>query len=340
MYIGGADGDGQMHLVLEVLANAHDQYLAGRCSSVRIDVDADGAVCITDDGPGMPLDATGAWPGLHSLLTTMSDQPTVDGHRPHAHLGMGGIGLFVVNALSERFEISTIRDGTESRALYGRGVVIEPFSSAPTTKPNGTTIRYVPDAQIFLHRRVPRAKLTTVLEDLAFLAPKLTLAWSFAGDSLARDGLAGRVAAQIARPVAEVATYAGTFETPSGPIDVDVALAWDIGACLGASIDSFVNLERTREHGAHVDGLLDGILGFFSTHDREDAERDLVAAVSVMLADVKFGNPTRDRLDSPEAREPVATATKRALEAWAAAYPDRLGALKSHVAGEWPLLET
>ncbi len=331
MYVGGNDGDGQMHLVLDVLANAYDRYLAGRCSSISIAVEADGAVCITDDGPGMQLDPTDTWPGLHAVLSTLSNRPTVDGHRPHAHLGIGGIGLFVVNALSERFEISTVRDGTESRALYGRGVVIEPFSSAPTTKPNGTTIQFVPDAQIFLHRRVARAKLTAVLEDLAFLAPKLTLAWSFAGDSLAREGLAGCVAAQIARPVAEVATYAGTFETPSGPIDVDVALAWSIGYYADATIDSFVNLYRTRSHGAHVDGLLDGIVGFFHTRSRKRAQADLVAAVSVVLTDVKFGNPTRDRLDSIEAREPVAHATKRALEAWAAAHPDQLAALQVHV---------
>ncbi|MGE0396605.1 MAG: ATP-binding protein [Kofleriaceae bacterium] len=333
MYVGDPDdGSGAMHLLLDIIANSFDQYLAGRCTRIDIEVEADGCVCVTDDGPGMSIDATDGRPGLHEILTTMSDRPTVDGHRPHAHLGIGGIGLFVVNALSERFEITTVHEGQRSRALYSRGLVVEELSTTTATSGSGTTIRYLPDSQIFPHARIPRAMLTSTLEDLAFLAPSLTLSWRIAGDSLARAGLAGRVAALLACPVEEVAHYSGTFETPTGPIDVDVALAWKPKSYrVETSIDSFVNLFRTREHGAHVEGLLDGICQFFKIRSRRHVQRELVAAVSVVLSDVKLGNPQKNRLDSLEACDPVAEATRRALEAWATAHPGKVAAARAHM---------
>jgi DNA gyrase subunit B len=332
MYVGDIDdGRGAMQLLLDVIANSYDQHLVGRCTSIDIELEADGSVRVTDDGPGISLEPADGRPGLHEMLTTISNRPTVDGHRPHAHLGIGGIGLFVVSALSERFEITTVHAGTSARAMYSRGRVVEAFTTQSTTHPSGTTIRYRPDPDIFRHPRIPRAQLSAALEDLSFLAPALTLSWRIAGDSLAREGLAGRVAAQMAIAVDDVARYSGTFETPSGPIDVDVAIAWAATEMWrrDAVIDSFVNLYRTREHGVHVEGLLDGICTFRRTRSRKAVRLDLVAAVSVVLTDVKFGNPSKDRLDSPEARAPVAEATKRALDAWAAKHPKKATAVRN-----------
>jgi DNA gyrase subunit B len=116
MYVGDTtDGSGATHLVFEVLGNAFDQYLAGRCSRVEIVVDADGTITVTDDGPGLPVDGDETRPPLEQILTTMSDRPTVDGHKPHVHLWPNGVGLFVVNALSDRFEMVSARDGVEAR---------------------------------------------------------------------------------------------------------------------------------------------------------------------------------------------------------------------------------
>lgn len=322
MYVGDVDGDGPTNLVLELVANALDQHLGGRCQRVEIRIDERGGVRVTDDGPGMSVAPTESRPGLHEMLTTLSDRPTVDGHRPHAHLGSGGLGVFVVNALSERFEITTIHAGVRARAVYARGEVVEAFSTQPTSEASGTTIAYVPDPTIFRHARIERAKLATVLEDLAFLAPGLAISWSVDGEALARTGLAGRVGAQLGCEATEVASHRETFATPAGPLDVEVALAWT-DPFRAAVIDSFVNFMRTREHGAHVDGLLDGICAVARDLTREQVHSGLVAAVAVVLADVTFGNPRKDRLVSVEVRAPVAEATRRALEAWAARHPER-----------------
>jgi DNA gyrase subunit B len=127
MYIGDADsGDGALNMVLEVIANACDQHFAGRCSMIEIDVAANGTITVADDGPGMPVHGGNGLPPIDVLLTRHSHRPTIDGHRPHVHLGPGGLGLFVVNALSERFELATIRDGIAAKTI---GMLLGPVGT-------------------------------------------------------------------------------------------------------------------------------------------------------------------------------------------------------------------
>lgn len=336
MYVGDTeDGSGLINLVLEVLANAYDQYLCGRCTAIRLVVAADGTIEIVDDGPGLTEAGDGVRPPLVELLTKRSDKPTADGHRPHVHLGLGGMGLCVVNALSERFELFSVRDGVAVTAICVRGNFIEPIASTPVDRANGTTVRFRPDRAIFLHARLPRAELTCHLEDLTFLSPRLTLRWTIEGDDLAAAGLAGLVALQARCALADVAYHRGTYATPSGPIEVEVALAApsaDAYPGADATLHSFVNLGRTRGDGYHADGLQDGVAAFVGGR-RKPALRGLVAAVSVALTDVRYGNPTKDRLDSPEARAPVAEATRTALEAWAMTHADAVASWRARADG-------
>src|SRR3569832_945475 len=192
MYVGDTeDGSGLVNLILGVIANAYDHHLAGRCSNISMTIAADGTVSVEDDGPGFCSAGGDGLPPLDTILTQLSTMPTVDGHRPHVHLGLGGLGLAVVNAASEHFELVSVRDGTEVRARYVRGELVEPIATTDTKRASGTRIRFRPDPDIFKHVRVPRAELTRILEDLSFLAPKLRLGWSIAGDDLAARGLVG-----------------------------------------------------------------------------------------------------------------------------------------------------
>jgi DNA gyrase subunit B len=334
MFVGDSrTGEGALNMVLELVANAGDQHLAGRCSTIDVDIAANGTITVEDDGPGIPVHGAGRLPAIHVLLTQRFERATVDGHFPHFHAGYGGAGLAAVNALSERFELVTIRDGIEARTIYARGALIEPLVTAPTRRPSGTRIRFRPDPQIMECPRVPRERLTSYLEDLSFLLPRLTLRWRIAGDDVAAGGLAARVAIEVPCAAAEVANHRGTFDTPEGPIDVDVALAWRESrwhANATPHIDSFVNFERTRLDGSHVEGLIDGAAAFLGRGRRAPHFSGLVGAVAVVLTDVKWGSPTRDRLESPHARAPVAEATQQALARWAAAYPDAAAALREH----------
>ena len=118
MYVGGRGGDAVAHLTLEIVSNAFDQYLAGRCTTIDVRVDPDDAVTVTDDGPGLRAAGQGGVPALTDLLTRFLDEPTADGHRPHVHLGHGGWGLSLVNNLSELVEVVTVR-AARKRAAGG-----------------------------------------------------------------------------------------------------------------------------------------------------------------------------------------------------------------------------
>jgi DNA gyrase subunit B len=321
MYIGATDGSGVLNMLLELMANATDQHLAGRCTRASIEIESDGTITMDDDGPGLSAEGSAGLPPLHEMLTRFSYSPTVDGHRPHVHLGVGGMGLFIVNALSERFELRSVRDGTLTTIAYSRGEVIQPLNTASTDESSGTRIRFRADPDIFKYPRVPRTELTRQLEDLSFLSPGLALSWKVAGDDLAAGGLRARVALGVPCDAQDVATHKGTYSTAKGPIDIEVALAWCVEMNWNGQpvIDSFVNLARTRSHGSHVDGLLHCVRTFFEGH--KDCDRGLFAAVSVMLADVKYGQPERHRLEMAEVIEPVAAATTTALEEWARRRP-------------------
>lgn len=208
---------------------------------------------------------------------------------------------------------------------------------APRKPPSAPPlVRFRPDPALFNPAHAPLAelgKLEHTLEDLALLAPRLGLTWTFAahrepsGDDATAGGLAAYVARAAQCPIDGVAHHRGSHETRNGPIDVEVALAWRDPS--EPAFTSFVNYARTPGHGSHVDGLIDGVHAFLGGRRATASLEGLTAAVAVVLADVKYGNPTKDRLDTLEARGPAAEATRAALAAWALAYPEAATALRA-----------
>lgn len=316
MYVGATDdGSGSLHLLLEVAANAIDQVLLGRCTRVDIRIDADDTITIADDGPGIPAHA------LADILERPSNRPTVDGHRPHVHLGLGGLGLPIANALSDPFEVDTVCAGQQAIAHYSGGLPSAPLQVNNASRPSGTRLRFRPDPQLFQCTRVSRAGLSRRLEDLAFLLPSMALSWTFAGERSA--GLVGLVHAEVGDPLGGIAHYRGDHSSAEGPMAVEVALAWHRHPHRRPQpvIHSFANLERT-ETGQHVAGLLAGVRAFLPRSSRVRGLDGLVAVVAVMLADVVYGSPTKSSLVNPAARDAVKQATLSALQAWAEMYPE------------------
>src|SRR5262245_12008348 len=179
MYVGSTDdGSGILQILLEIVANAYDLYLVGKCSKIEVHISANGTVTVDDDGPGLSAQGGDGVPPLDELLAQRSTHPTVDQHRPHVHLGIGGLGMFAVSVVSERFEIISVRDGIEASIVCSRGEIVESISTRPSQRQTGTRVRFRPDPLIFKYPRVPRAELARQFEDLSFLAPRLTLCWS------------------------------------------------------------------------------------------------------------------------------------------------------------------
>jgi DNA gyrase subunit B len=319
MYVGSVDATGVATLILEVVSNAFDQYLMGRCHRIHIDVEDD-LVSICDDGPGIPLVDGDARPFLETVLTRVHESATADSHMPHVHLGMG-CGLAAVNALSAEFEVRVVRDGAAHLLRYRCGVSTGPMERTSTDEPTGTTVRFRPDPVIFTATRPLRGALSTQLEELALLAPGLELTWSFGADRRAEQGLA-RLIEMHGDRLAAPAIHA---RARHAEIDVEIAIAWRSDADADPRISSFVNFRRTHSHGTHVDGLLAGLRTLWPRDGGTGSRalrRGLVAGVSVILPDVRYGQPTRSELLNTEARTAVAAVTRNALQAWSLAHPD------------------
>ena len=306
MYVGGSDGRAALELVMSLVGNAFDQHLAGRCTRIAVQL-ADDAIVVEDDGPGMAGDdAT-----ILARFARWTDLPTEDGHRPDVHLSPGPLSLVVPCALSSALELRSVREGVELTARWSRGRIVDAPRRTPTTAANGTRLRLVLDREIFTGSIAPHALLARV-DELALLAPSLTITYTLAG-TVPSHSLAARVAQTAAVALDRVVSTRVEHVTPEGPITIDLAFTWRSPGD-DPVVDSFVNYIRSRGHGAHVDGLLDGIVRVLGSR-RAERSRGLVAIVAVVLADVHFGNPTRDQLMTPAARPAVASATAAALRA-------------------------
>ncbi|MBZ0238933.1 MAG: hypothetical protein K8M05_41870 [Deltaproteobacteria bacterium] len=306
MYVGGTDGFGVAQLVLEVLSNAVDQHLVGRCHRIDLRVDADGSVTIDDDGPGIRTGAVDGMPPLVERLTKNPQRPTADGHRPHVHVGRLGAGLSVVNVLCERFELMTVREGIESSVAFEQGILVSPLDERAVKRASGTRVRFRADPAIFDDTYPEMQVVSSRIDDLSFVAPRLAIGVSRAGVPLA--GIVERVEKLQRRgTIGPVAHHRGRYGNELVPIDVEIALSWS-DVSHEPAILSFVNLERTHEHGQHVLGMRDALRAGFGRARWEVVARGLLAVVSVVLDDVILGSPTRERLDSPASRPAVAAA--------------------------------
>ncbi|MEZ4398447.1 MAG: ATP-binding protein [Kofleriaceae bacterium] len=331
MYVGGCDDQALVHLAMEVLGNAFDQHLLGRCDRIEVAIEPDGTLVVSDDGDGISIDGDERRPPLASLVTVGHHTPTADGHRPHVHLAHAGVGLAVVNALSAAFEVETVHAGVRARGRWRHGRPDGAIAATPTTAPSGTRLRCTPDPEIFGDHRIDVVAVLDRIDTLVALRPGLVIDVQLAGRQHEPDGLTAQVRRLLRPWTATVAAARRDVVTADGPLTVDVAVAWK-HVPDDPAISSFVNYQRNRDHGTHVDGLFDGILRVFGG-TRVANGAGLVAAVAVVLADVHWGNPTKDRLATPAVRKPVADVTEAALHAWSAAHPDDAAARRARLSG-------
>jgi DNA gyrase subunit B len=297
MYIGGTDAHGLHHLLWEVVGNCVDQHLAGRCGLVEVALLSDGWVQVSDDGPGMSLDAgADGRPFVERVFCELHHDGTEDGHFPHAHVGLHGVGVCVVNALSEHLEVEIHREGRIWTQTYGRGVAVGPLTMGEPTLRTGTTVRFRPDPHIFNATGFSFPLIRERLLELAALSRGLRFQL--------RDEKGLSLALQSENGLADLLpNLAHELRVREGETEV-VALWHSVAG--KPEIHSFVNLTRTNA-GSHVDGMLAGLADSLrrsldvGAHTAEAAVRSgLAAAVHVILREAKFGDPTGDRLDAPE----------------------------------------
>lgn len=336
MYVGDTGPKGMLHLVYEVLANAIDLYLVGRCRSIELTLVGDGTVRIKDDGPGVPIVGEDGSPLLVRALTELHDAPTKDGHPVHVHLAAHGLGLSVVHALSDRIEVATCWEGRRWIVSGGAGQLAGPPRDQGSTSEVGTSVLFRPDPAVFPHTAIDAAALTLRLREVAALCPGLTIRFSdervleFRED----EGLISLLGVPSSLPADQC--YHIAPWRPAVPLvgravgegmSVDLRLQWALDG--EPRVRSFVNLAETPGGGSHVAGLQRGLSALaraLALDDPNEVARTLgqyvVAVVSVLHFKPTFAGPTRDRLANPEIEPFVAGAVEACLHTFAEARPE------------------
>ena len=323
------------HLVQEVVDNSVDEALAGHAKSIEVVVYADGSVEVSDDGRGMPVDIhpEEGVSGVELIMTRLHAGGKFSGKNYNFSGGLHGVGVSVVNALSDRVDVNIRRDGSEYHMAFEHGDMVSPLqvTGSVAKKRSGTTLRFWPEAKYFDSPKISLGKLKHLLRAKAVLCAglnvKLTdeasgevIEWHYE-DGL-RDYLRGELDGSEALPN-ELFVHHMARDVEG----LEVALAWLPEGELVQ--ESYVNLIPTAQGGTHVNGLRTGlttaIREFCDIRNLlprgvklapEDVWERLAFVLSVRLQDPQFAGQTKERLSSRQTAGMVENVIHDAFSLW------------------------
>src|SRR5213079_1054289 len=333
MYIGSVSSRGLHHLVYEVVDNSVDEALAGFATDISVTIHADNAITVVDNGRGIPVDIhkTEKKPGVEVALTVLHAGGKFDKSSYKVSGGLHGVGVSVVNALSEKLEVCVDRDGKRHHMSFERGETKKKLEVTGKAKATGTTVWFKPDTDIFTETRFDYATIATRLRELAFLNKALTITLKderkgqqkeetfFYKGGLAEfvKHLLGNRKSLHPKPI--------VFETTREGVVVEGAIQYDDG--YNDNTLSFVNNINTHEGGTHLTGFRaaltrtinewakkDGLLKkeeFTLTGD--DIREGLTAVLHVKVKDPQFEGQTKTKLGNSEVEGVVKTVVNDAL---------------------------
>ncbi|MBI1233336.1 MAG: DNA topoisomerase IV subunit B [Alphaproteobacteria bacterium] len=353
MYIGGTDERALHHLFAEILDNSMDEAVAGWADRIEIRLDTDGSVTVVDNGRGIPVDPHPKFPdksALEVVLTTLHAGGKFSDKAYKTSGGLHGVGISVVNALASELDVEVARERTLYAQKYSRGLPLGPLETVgPTPNRRGTSIRFVPDSQIFGDRAHFRpARLFQMARSKAYLRRGVEIRWKCAPELVEGTetppeavfsfpgGLADRLAEIVAKKaLVTTDSFTGKIEREEGHGGVEWAIAWSANGFGEADgfVDSYCNTVPTPQGGTHEQGLrnaltkgvrayaeLSGVKkGGLITPD--DVMGTAGALVSVFVHDPEFQGQTKDRLATPEATRMVETAVRDRFDHWLAGSP-------------------
>ena len=318
MYIGDTSAYGLHHLVYEAVDNAVDEALAGFCDHVKVILHSDGSCSVGDNGRGIPVDThkESGKSAAEVVLTVLHAGGKFEHSAYKVSGGLHGVGISVVNALSEWLEVEIRRGGKEWTQRYEYGVPTGPLTATGTTKKTGTIIRFKPDAKIFEETAFSFDTLSNRLRELAFLNRGLKIVIEDERDGrshtfLYKGGIVEFVKHlnQNKTPVHPKALF---FEGKKGDIEVEVALQYNDG--YQENVFSFANNINTREGGTHLTGFRAALTsrlaayaeanGFLKSFKGgltgDDVREGLTAVVSVRLPEPQFEGQTKAKLGNSD----------------------------------------
>src|SRR2546427_406226 len=259
MYIGSTDARGLHHLIHEVVDNSIDEAMAGFCKEIQVTLNADGSVTVADDGRGIPVDIHPKYgvPGVELVLSRMHSGGKFERKMYQVSGGLHGVGLSVVNGLSEWLEVRVKRDGQEHRMRFERGQKASDLEVVGRAEGTGTIITFLPDAQVFETIEFDYDTLATRLRELAFLNAGLRIIIvdkvRGRGDVFQYQGGIAEYVKWINRAKNPLHSPPITFAKQSNGTFVEVAMQYHDG--YSESIFTFVNNIDTVEGGTHLIGF-------------------------------------------------------------------------------------
>jgi DNA gyrase subunit B len=333
MYIGSTGARGLHHLVYEVVDNSVDEAIAGFCDKVVITLHPDNSCTVADDGRGIPVDKhkKEKKPAAEVVLTTLhSGGKFGDGGGYKVSGGLHGVGVSVVNALSEQLHLEVRRDGHVWEQDYERGKPKSAFKKGRPAKSTGTTITFKPDMEIFDEIEFDFQTLSERLRETAFLTRGLKV------ELIDERGAGDRVEFEYKGGIADFVKHLNEtkdplhrkivyFEGDSDEGQVEVAMQWN--SSYQESIFSFANNINTHEGGTHLSGFRSALTrtqnaiarnkGLLKEKDEnlsgEDVREGLTAVVSVKLHDPQFEGQTKTKLGNPPVEGLVKEVVNRKL---------------------------
>ncbi len=317
MYIGDTGVRGLHHLIYEVVDNAIDEAMVGYATEIKVKVNKDGSVTISDNGRGIPVDIhpEEKIPAATVVLTVLHAGGKFDNKTYKVSGGLHGVGVSVVNALSKKLIMTIKRDGKIWQQVFERGKPVTDLEVIGTTNRTGTTIQFWPDEEIFETTQFSSDILRKRLKELAYLNPNITIYFENEIDGVKEvyhfeGGIKDFVKTLSTKEcITDVIYYNEHYSDEEKALDVEVALCYDTG--YDEKVLSFVNNIRTPEGGTHESGFKAGlskaIINYINKNMKlkenikivgDDVKEGLNAVISIKMSEPQFEGQTKGKLGS------------------------------------------
>tara|TARA_B100001059_G_scaffold213177_1_gene228828 strand:+ start:1237 stop:3294 length:2058 start_codon:yes stop_codon:yes gene_type:complete len=344
MYIGDTDdGSGLHHMVFEVIDNSIDEALAGHCKNITILINSDNTVTVEDDGRGIPVDMHKGekMSAAEVIMTQLHAGGKFDHDSYKVSGGLHGVGVSVVNALSEKLELNIFRDGSEYEVKFHNGNSLKPLKKIGKTKKNGTRINFLPSKEIFSSIKFSPSILEKRIRELAFLNKGIAIKLVDNTSKKSKEYLHkydGGIIEFVRhinnkKPILVNKNEKEVFKKPiyvtstKNNVVVECSFEWNAG--YSEDVLPFTNNIPQKDGGTHLLGFRSALTRVINkyTSDRnskknkitlsgEDIKEGLTAVLSIKMPDPKFSSQTKDKLVSSEIRNIVEHIISEKVSTW------------------------